>query len=116
MPVTVLQTPPTSAAFKRQSSDVHPSYRGTVFFRNTFDGQLAASDYPKVNVRGFNNHLPSCMTILVVLLCHAPLVFCIGCRLGLVMLQERRRDSSHSSEDHFEPLALSHTGIDYHHE
>ncbi|KAI0257174.1 lung seven transmembrane receptor-domain-containing protein [Lactifluus subvellereus] len=50
VPVTVLQTPPSSALQKRQSSDVHPSYRGTVLFRNVFDGRLAATDYPKVNV------------------------------------------------------------------
>ncbi|KAH9065780.1 lung seven transmembrane receptor-domain-containing protein [Lactarius vividus] len=49
VPVTVLQTPPTSETLKRQSSDIHPSYHGTVFFRNVFDGQLAATDYPKVN-------------------------------------------------------------------
>ncbi|KAH9049366.1 lung seven transmembrane receptor-domain-containing protein [Lactarius hengduanensis] len=49
VPVTVLQTPPTSETLKRQSSDIHPSYHGTVFFQNVFDGQLAATDYPKVN-------------------------------------------------------------------
>lgn len=49
VPVTVLQTAPTSAALKRQPSDIHPSYHGTVFFRNVFDGRLAATDYPKVN-------------------------------------------------------------------
>ncbi|KAI1781678.1 lung seven transmembrane receptor-domain-containing protein [Ganoderma leucocontextum] len=27
----------------------HPGYTGTVLFRNTFDGKLPASDYPKVN-------------------------------------------------------------------
>jgi hypothetical protein len=28
----------------------HPSYDGIVLFKNTFDGQLEAIDYPKVNV------------------------------------------------------------------
>ena len=31
----------------------HPSYSGSVLFRNTFNGQLPATDYPKVNVNGF---------------------------------------------------------------
>lgn len=48
VPVTVLQTS-SSALQERQSSDIHPSYKGTVLFRNVFDGGLAATDYPKVN-------------------------------------------------------------------
>jgi len=32
---------------------LHPSYKGSVLFRNTFDGQLPATDYPKVNVNVF---------------------------------------------------------------
>ncbi|KAJ7597591.1 lung seven transmembrane receptor-domain-containing protein [Mycena floridula] len=28
---------------------VHPQYKGKVLFRNTFDGKLPATDYPKVN-------------------------------------------------------------------
>lgn len=44
VPVTVMST-------ARASTDVpfHPSYSGKVLFINKFDGQLAASDYPKVN-------------------------------------------------------------------
>ena len=36
----------------RAETDVpyHPSYKGTVLFRNVFHGQLPATDYPKVNV------------------------------------------------------------------
>ncbi|KAH9982858.1 protein PTM1 [Lactifluus volemus] len=49
VPVTVLQTSPSSALQKKQSSDIHPSYKGAVLFRNVFDGRLAATDYPKVN-------------------------------------------------------------------
>jgi hypothetical protein len=46
VPVTVM-TPvarkaPTDVAF-------HPTYNGVVLFRNTFDGKLPATDYPKVN-------------------------------------------------------------------
>ncbi|KAF8481985.1 lung seven transmembrane receptor-domain-containing protein [Russula ochroleuca] len=48
VPVTVLQTS-SSALQERQSTDIHPSYKGSVLFRNTFDGELPATDYPKVN-------------------------------------------------------------------
>ncbi|KAI8981387.1 lung seven transmembrane receptor-domain-containing protein [Trametes punicea] len=47
VPITVLpaNTP------RQAPTDVpyHPTYTGTVLFRNTFDGKLPASDYPKVN-------------------------------------------------------------------
>ncbi|KAF8078867.1 lung seven transmembrane receptor-domain-containing protein [Lyophyllum atratum] len=45
VPVTV--NSPTG----RAPTDIpyHPSYAGRVLFRNTFDGKLPASDYPKVN-------------------------------------------------------------------
>ena len=46
-----------STGVKRQANtDVpfHPSYKGTVLFKNTFDGQLPAGDYPKVNVSGLS--------------------------------------------------------------
>ena len=29
----------------------HPKYTGTILFRNVFNGQLSAAEYPKVNVR-----------------------------------------------------------------
>jgi hypothetical protein len=47
VPVTVLSTSP-----RQEPTDVpyHPSYHGSVLFRNTFDGKLPATDYPKVNV------------------------------------------------------------------
>ncbi|KAH8119856.1 lung seven transmembrane receptor-domain-containing protein [Phellopilus nigrolimitatus] len=50
VPVTVL-TDESSAAGKRAPSDVpfHPSYSGVILFQNTFNGELPASDYPKVN-------------------------------------------------------------------
>ncbi|OCH86055.1 hypothetical protein OBBRIDRAFT_797568 [Obba rivulosa] len=46
VPVTVMQNNPRQAP-----TDVpfHPRYRGTVLFRNTFDGRLPVTDYPKVN-------------------------------------------------------------------
>ncbi|KAG2076869.1 hypothetical protein BDR04DRAFT_1089135 [Suillus decipiens] len=46
LPVTVLN--PTA---RQAPTDVpsHPTYSGVVLFRNTFDGQLPATDYPKVN-------------------------------------------------------------------
>ncbi|KAF8445576.1 protein PTM1 [Boletus edulis BED1] len=39
---TVVRQVPTDVPF-------HPTYNGVVLFRNTFDGKLPASDYPKVN-------------------------------------------------------------------
>lgn len=47
VPVTVLSEKrqlPTDVPF-------HPSYNGVVLFKNTFNGELPAADYPKVNVR-----------------------------------------------------------------
>ena len=117
VPVTVLQTPSASSEeSKRQSSDIHPSYHGTVLFRNAFDGQLAATDYPKVNVRGSSNHLSACVHIFVVLFCHVRPLLRIGGRLGLVVLQARRGDSSHTSKDHLDRFVSSLTWIDYCHE
>jgi hypothetical protein len=42
----------SQASNPRASTDVpyHPSYSGTVLFKNTFEGKLPATDYPKVNV------------------------------------------------------------------
>ncbi|RDB28403.1 Membrane protein PTM1 [Hypsizygus marmoreus] len=48
----VAVVPVTAQASSSQAStDVpfHPSYKGLVLFKNTFDGKLPASDYPKVN-------------------------------------------------------------------
>ncbi|KAI0719950.1 lung seven transmembrane receptor-domain-containing protein [Cerioporus squamosus] len=47
VPITVM---PSTAA-RQASTDVpyHPTYTGNVFFHNTFEGKLPASDYPKVN-------------------------------------------------------------------
>jgi len=47
IPVTV-----QNQSNRRADTDIpfHPSYKGTVLFKNTFNGQLAATDYPKVNV------------------------------------------------------------------
>ena len=47
VPVTVMQN---SARQAETDTPYHPTYTGTVFFRNTFDGRLPATDYPKVNV------------------------------------------------------------------
>lgn len=35
---------------------MHPSYKATVLFQNTFDGQLPATDYPKVNVNDLSRY------------------------------------------------------------
>jgi len=49
VPVTVLSSDTVGA--RQDSTDVpfHPKYDGTVLFKNKFDGQLPATDYPKVN-------------------------------------------------------------------
>lgn len=49
VPLTVLSSDVVGAG--RDSTDVpfHPKYHGTVLFKNKFDGQLPATDYPKVN-------------------------------------------------------------------
>ncbi|EIW87046.1 protein PTM1 [Coniophora puteana RWD-64-598 SS2] len=45
VPVTVLN------GARQASTDVpyHPTYNGVILFQNTFSGELAAADYPKVN-------------------------------------------------------------------
>ncbi|KAF5352637.1 hypothetical protein D9756_005992 [Leucocoprinus leucothites] len=41
----------SSSPARQTSTDVpfHPEYQGNIYFKNTFDGQLEAIDYPKVN-------------------------------------------------------------------
>ena len=49
VPLTVLS--PDTVGTGRDPTDVpfHPKYEGTILFKNKFDGQLPATDYPKVN-------------------------------------------------------------------
>ena len=49
VPLTVLSS--NTVGTGRDPTDVpfHPKYEGTVLFKNKFDGQLPATDYPKVN-------------------------------------------------------------------
>lgn len=49
VPLTVMDMRRSDA---RAAMDVptHPKYTGTILFRNTFNGQLPAAEYPKVNV------------------------------------------------------------------
>ncbi|KAK0233676.1 lung seven transmembrane receptor-domain-containing protein [Armillaria fumosa] len=49
VPVTVRNSASSSSARAPTDVPYHPSYHGLVFFQNTFDGQLPATDYPKVN-------------------------------------------------------------------
>ncbi|ETW87041.1 hypothetical protein HETIRDRAFT_468833 [Heterobasidion irregulare TC 32-1] len=49
VPVTVLQSSTRDVITRQNSTSVHPEYKGNVHFHNTFDGQLPATDYPKVN-------------------------------------------------------------------
>ncbi|KAF8274128.1 protein PTM1 [Lactarius quietus] len=93
VPVTVLQTPPSAAASKRQSSDIHPSYHGTVFFRNTFDGQLAATDYPKVNFYFAMFVLYSALAAAWGWLCYKhvaeilPIQYYLSCLVGFLIIE-----------------------------
>jgi hypothetical protein len=85
IPVTV-QNPSTRQA----DTDIpfHPSYKGTILFKNTFDGQLAATDYPKVNVC-FSICLPlnrSQISIYQVLLCDVYYLHRFWFALGMVLL------------------------------
>jgi hypothetical protein len=48
VPVTVVSS--GGGNTQRQASEIHPGYSGTVLFKNTFTGKLAATEYPKVNV------------------------------------------------------------------
>jgi hypothetical protein len=41
---------PTTARQAPDGVPYHPTYNGVVLFKNTFDGKLPATDYPKVNV------------------------------------------------------------------
>ncbi|KAF9648501.1 hypothetical protein BDM02DRAFT_3239315 [Thelephora ganbajun] len=49
VPLTVLSSDIVGTG--RDSNDVpfHPKYKGTIVFKNKFDGQLPATDHPKVN-------------------------------------------------------------------
>ncbi|KAL5494927.1 hypothetical protein ACEPAI_389 [Sanghuangporus weigelae] len=54
VPVTVFpedSDETTSVSTRQTDTDVpyHPPYSGVILFKNTFDGNLPASDYPKVN-------------------------------------------------------------------
>ena len=50
IPLTVMDQTKKSLS-ERAPTDVptHPTYGGTILFRNVFDGQLSAAEYPKVN-------------------------------------------------------------------
>jgi Lung seven transmembrane receptor len=50
IPLTVMDET-KKGSFKRAATDVptHPQYSGTILFRNVFNGQLPAAEYPKVN-------------------------------------------------------------------
>ncbi|KAI0308170.1 lung seven transmembrane receptor-domain-containing protein [Multifurca ochricompacta] len=93
VPVTVLQNSPSPTPQKRQSSDVHPSYRGTVLFRNIFDGQLAATDYPKVNFYLIMLLLYSALAAAWGWLCYKhvteilPLQYYLSCLVGFLIIE-----------------------------
>lgn len=79
------------------NSTHHTVYNGTVLFRNTFDGKLPASDYPKVNVCVRGPYVGSDSDVCVtVLLLNVPCVLRVGHRMGLALLSERTGSPSHT--------------------
>ncbi|KAI0296242.1 lung seven transmembrane receptor-domain-containing protein [Russula brevipes] len=75
------------------SSNVHPSYRGTVLFRNVFDGKLAATDYPKVNFYFATFLLYAALAAAWGWLCYShfteilPLQYYISCLIGFLIVE-----------------------------
>ena len=95
IPVTV-QNPST----RRADTDIpfHPSYKGTVLFKNTFDGQLAATDYPKVNVCLSIRPFEFISIIYQVLLCDVYYLHRFWSALGMVLLSTHPRAFAHSGK------------------
>ncbi|PPQ63791.1 hypothetical protein CVT24_004333 [Panaeolus cyanescens] len=89
IPVTVESTT------KRADSDVpfHPSYRGTILFKNTFDGELSASDYPKITFYLAMFVLYSLFSVYWAWLCYQnmqdllPLQYYLSGLLGLLVIE-----------------------------
>lgn len=96
VPITVL---PATSARQDVSANPHPSYSGSVFFRNTFDGKLPASDYPKVNVSAqFPHGILRLNAAFVVLLLDVPCVLRARHCVGMALLPERARPPSDPGE------------------
>ena len=49
VPLTVLSSDTVGTGGGSTDVPYHPKYQGSVLFKNKFDGQLPATDYPKVN-------------------------------------------------------------------
>lgn len=103
VPVTVLQSREPGELVERQSnsSEVHPTYQGLVHFHNTFDGQLAATEYPKVTVRARSSYsvlYRSHVSPVVVLPGDVHRLRCAGLRVGVALLQAPVRITSSSGE------------------
>ena len=50
VPLTVLSSDTVGTGGSSTDVPFHPRYQGSVLFKNKFDGQLPATDYPKVNL------------------------------------------------------------------
>lgn len=50
VPLTVLSSDTVGAGGSSTDVPFHPKYQGSVLFKNKFEGQLPATDYPKVNL------------------------------------------------------------------
>jgi hypothetical protein len=88
VPVTVLNDHKRENS--RQEVPFHPEYKGNVHFQNAFNGQLPATDYPKVTVcfpSPVHLSLPSSQFFVLVLYCHVLHIHrCCG-GMGVPMLE-----------------------------
>jgi hypothetical protein len=86
---------PVTVQPKRASTDVpfHPSYSGVVLFKNTFNGQLPATDYPKVTVSPSVHPVDHALSLIhiIVLLLHVPCVLTVRRCMGMAVLQTLHR-------------------------
>jgi len=85
VPVTVM----TPTVVRQASTDVpfHPTYNGIVLFRNTFDGKLPATDYPKVDVSSPSYLRKHTCRHPVVLSLHVFCICTLWFGLGVYLLQ-----------------------------
>ncbi|KAI0319773.1 lung seven transmembrane receptor-domain-containing protein [Amylostereum chailletii] len=93
IPVTVLQPSSTPQLTRQDSIEVHPSYTGTVLFRNKFNGQLPATDYPKVNFYGAMLVVYLLMAAIWGWMCYKhiteilPIQYYLSCLVGFLVLE-----------------------------
>jgi hypothetical protein len=78
---------------RRDTVEYHPSYSGKVLFKNTFDGQLPATDYPKVNFYFFMFVIYSAFALAWAWLCYRhihellPIQYYLSGLVGLLVIE-----------------------------